>query len=87
MVDGSSEEKREPVSLDHFRIQVCKPRITGERKIIFYGDGISAKESKRRVVKFAPSYKRRLIKPVFQEINPTEKLMFIRNNSNLRVRE
>lgn len=48
------DEQVEPLALDELRIQICKPRRNGEQKFIFYGEGINAKGSNRRVVKFAP---------------------------------
>lgn len=75
------------MSLDDLRIQVCKPRRTGEQKIILYGEGINAKDSNRRVIKFAPSRKNKNSpRMVIQEVSPTARLYFCREPFDLEKR-
>jgi len=62
-------------------MEICRPRKTGEQKIIFHGEGINAKESPRRVVKF-PSIldQRSPLVRVFQDVNPGGKLLFTKTD-------
>lgn len=85
--DGLLEEYREPFPLDDLLIQVCKPRKTGEQKIILSGESINPHGKNRRVVKFTPTRKRiSSLRIVLQEVSPTEQLMFTRRINYRRRR-